>query len=235
MRLVLPWPPSVNGDVPGVYQIVDSASGMRYGGSAKNLRARFNFHVYQLKRGKHHNPIMQRIWAKDASRLSFAVLKEMPGASRGELLAEEQALLDALGAGQRRDCMNILPVAGSHLGAKRSPETCRRLAAANTGRKASDEARAKMRAAKLGKKQSPELVAKRTAAQRGRACRRPTGIINHDLRAWTAAQVGAMRQMRRDGSSWRDVAASAGSTNIAAVRRAVRGVTYRDVETLPCD
>lgn len=144
----------------GIYKITDSVSGRYYVGSSVDISRRWLQHRYRLDRGTHPNPILQSAWrAHGAASFSFCVVEEV--SCEADLLPREQQWLDASLSAQDKMCMNVLPVAGSCLGVKRSPETRARMAASQKGKKASPEARMKMRLAKLGKKQnlSPERLA----------------------------------------------------------------------------
>lgn len=122
ITLTLPWPPTVN-SCAGVYRIEDIESKCFYIGSAVDFKQRFNHHIYCLQRGKHSNHRLQRVWNIDPNRLSFSIVKAMPGAERTERLFVEQQFLDAAGVGKNKSCFNMLAIAGSHQGARRSEES----------------------------------------------------------------------------------------------------------------
>lgn len=137
----------------GIYKITDIVSGRYYIGSSVNTARRWLQHKYRLDRGTHPNPILQSAWsARGENAFAFCVIEEVDLES--DLLPREQHWLDASLSSQDRMCMNVLTIAGSCLGAKRSPETRARMAASHRGKRASPEARMKMRLAKLGKKQN---------------------------------------------------------------------------------
>jgi hypothetical protein len=124
--------------------------------------------------------------------------------------------------------MNVLMIAGSHLGRKRSEETKRRLADAQRGKIASLATRAKQRDAKLGRSLSEEHRKKLGDIARGRKINRPKGIYRYSQRALAPSQVLALRAKRSAGMSWR-LLSNEVSMNASAVKRAVLGITYRDV------
>lgn len=167
----------------GVYEILNTANGKRYVGSAKHFARRWTAHRNHLLHGTHHSPHLQAAWNKygEASFRFLPILTCQPSM----LLFYEQQLLDKV-----KPEYNILPIAGSHLGAKRKPgfqvgrvqtvETRAKLSAARVGtrspavadanrtRVVSDESRQKMSDARKGKPQTPEHVAKRAASRVGK-------------------------------------------------------------------
>jgi group I intron endonuclease len=161
----------------GVYTIT-SPSGGFYVGSASRFSDRWSLHRRDLRAGVHHNQPLQRAWNKyGEDQMVFA---KIIICDKKNLLLYEQAAIDAL-----QPSYNILRKAGSHAGAKRSPESVERIRLAQTGRKASlearqrmseagfnrppvsDETRAKMSAARRGKPLSESARAKVAAAQTG--------------------------------------------------------------------
>lgn len=168
----------------GVYEILNTANGKRYIGSAADFGRRWSAHQSLLSSGKHHSRHLQSAWNKHgAAAFSFRpILTCAP--TKQMLEFYEQQLLD-----KAKPEYNILPTAGSQLGAKRVPGfqvgrvqsvatrskisaaragmKCPGVGAANAVRIVSAETRAKMSAAHKGRKQSPEHVAARAAALRG--------------------------------------------------------------------
>lgn len=242
IEITLPFPPSNNtkliamghsslGEVPvmpGIYTIHDLDGGAFYVGSAVSLRKRIKDHLYRLEKGSHANQRLQRIWDKRPCSLHISIVEVLPGAGRSVRLLREQFYLDAAGVGDNEACINVLRVAGSHEGRKRSAETIERLRAANIGRTFSEETREKMRLAKLGVPRSCEARAILSAARKGKSCKRPLGVINHGLRKLTAEALVELKKMRAGGASWRELADFSGM-NVSACRRAVLGITYRDL------
>ncbi|RRV38640.1 hypothetical protein EGJ12_08180 [Stutzerimonas stutzeri] len=240
--ITLPFPPSNNRHAvafgqesiasipatPGIYSILDTDSGAFYVGSAVSLRKRMNDHLYRLAKGSHANQRLQRIWDKRHGALRFIVLEELPGADRSARLSREQTYLDKARVGENKECINVLSVAGSHEGRKRTAETVEKLRAANVGRTFTAESREKMRLAKLGVPRTAETRAALSAARKGKPCNRPLGIINKALRKLTAEKLAELKEMRAGGASWRELAASCGM-DLSACRRAVLGITYKDI------
>lgn len=146
----------------GVYEILNTANGKRYVGSAVEFRQRHNEHRSMLRRGKHHSRPFQNAWNKyGEAAFYFRVLLVC---APENLVLYEQRALDAL-----RPDYNVCLVAGSTLGKTHSPETRAKIAAKASGRKRpamSAEHRAALSAAmKLRKPISAEHMA---ALQRGR-------------------------------------------------------------------
>lgn len=214
---------------PGVYRITDAKSGKFYIGSSVHIGNRWRQHCYRLERGTHPNPILQAIWKVDPARLSVEIVAIAATVSRDALLQAEQSALDVAGVGSNPLCMNVLRVAGSHLGQKRGDETRRRLAIVATGKSPSVETRAKMRAAKLGRPLSHEHRALLSSVRTGGTVRRPKGMYRFTQRALSDDQVRALRLRRREGASWRVLASEFGINASAAKRVALRQ-TYAEVE-----
>ena len=156
----------------GIYEIVNTANGKRYVGSAVNLYGRFHVHRSMLRKGNHHSRLLQRAWDKHgADNFSF---KTLLLCATGDLLLYEQRAIDAM-----LPEYNIERVAGSALGIKWTPEARARKSAQQLasphflGRKHSPETKAKMSASMRGntntkgKKRDPDAVAKTAAAHTG--------------------------------------------------------------------
>lgn len=164
----------------GIYRITNVEDGKVYIGSAVNFANRWSTHRYTLSKGTHPNRHLQNAWNKyGASAFVFEVLEEV---EEDRLLEREQYYLDQLF--ENGNHYNVTPAAGSHLGAKRSPESRKRLSEAAKrkpaslaalekyrpdlrGRKLSDETRAKMSVAQKGRVRSPESIAKSSATRKG--------------------------------------------------------------------
>lgn len=225
LTLTLPYPISA----PGVYRIVDSKSGRFYIGSSVNVAQRWSQHQGRLRRGTHPNPQLQAIWNKDQARLSITMVRVVDSSDKDALLTAEQQELDAANVGANHDCMNVLTVAGSHLGRVRSAETRARMSAAQRGKKMSQESRERMRAAKLGKPQTETHRRNSAAARRGIKIARRRDIVRQlTLRALTVEQVVDLRAKRAAGMSWRLLGLHFGISQSVAKRIAI-GETYREV------
>ena len=83
--------------ISGIYKIVNLKNGKFYLGSSKNTTRRWARHKSALKHNKHHCTYLQRSWNKHGEKhFIFEVIKEMPGATEPELLAEEAKLTSEL-------------------------------------------------------------------------------------------------------------------------------------------
>jgi hypothetical protein len=171
---------------------------------------------------------MQNIWNKDRSRLQFSVVEIVGDISKESLLSAEQKHIDAAASNPSVDMMNVLMVAGSHLGAKRSDETKERLSAAMTGQKHSDSSKEKMRAAKIGRKQSDEHRMKCSIARTGKTINRKKGGANKGVRKFSDSQIIEMRKMKESGSSYSEIESIHGVSH-GGLQKIVKRETYRDV------
>lgn len=223
VTLVLPYPVSA----PGVYQIVDTKTGRFYVGSSVNVAKRWRQHRDRLARGSHPNPMLQALWNVDPDRLRIGTV-QICRLDKAEILQAEQAALDAAGVGTNRMCMNVLPVAGSHLGRKRSIETCAALAAANHGKRHTSEAKEKMRQAKLGKPLSEEHRRKLGDAARGKKLPPRAKLPRPELRRFTDDQVRAIRLSKEGGESYSKIEAKHGISR-GALQRMLSRETYAEV------
>ena len=99
----------------GIYAITNVHNGMRYVGSAVNIRRRWNRHRKELQFGAHYNNHLQRAWDKHGQdAFIFSVIEEC---SRECLLDREQAAINF------KADYNHCRVAGSQLGFKQSKAT----------------------------------------------------------------------------------------------------------------
>lgn len=164
----------------GIYLIKNAITGSLYVGSSKNIRTRVDVHKFNLRRGTHHSPYLQRSWDKygeDAFLFSVVELCDLT------LLIEREQFY----FGVMKPDYNVLKTAGSRLGSKQSPETRAKISAANKGKpkpprtaehqakiteatqNRSEKTREKMAAAKRGTKASDETRIKMSEAARGKA------------------------------------------------------------------
>lgn len=143
----------------GLYVIV--AAGKLYVGSSARMKARWEHHVWVLKRGRHSNPYLQRVWDKHGeSEFQFTVLHAMPGATPEALVAAERDAIRIL-----EPEFNLNPEPG--LPPSVRPEVAAKISAALKGRKLTPEHRANIIAGRAGYKHSDETKAKIGAAKRG--------------------------------------------------------------------
>lgn len=115
----------------GIYKIENLVNGRVYIGSAINARTRWNYHLYRLRKGTHHNQFLLADYRKCGEEaFSFSVVVEC---SKDTLLAEEQKLIDQYYDDQKM-CYNLRKVAESNMGYKASEETKRKMSASSKGR-----------------------------------------------------------------------------------------------------
>ena len=133
----------------GVYEIVNTANGKRYVGSAKSFAARWRSHRKDLDAGKHCNAHLQRAW-RAYGEGAFA-FRELLICAPSDLVMYEQIAIDAL-----LPEYNICRVAGSTLGLKMTAEARAKISAAKLGN-----------ASTKGQKRDREAVERTAAAHRG--------------------------------------------------------------------
>lgn len=79
----------------GIYKITCSANGMFYIGSSKHIDKRFRDHRYVLRRGKHQNIVMQRLYDKHGES-SFVFEKIIDVPNIADLVKTEQECLNSM-------------------------------------------------------------------------------------------------------------------------------------------
>lgn len=130
----------------GIYKIQSILKPERvYIGSASNFVNRKSLHLLGLRRNNHSNNKLQRHYNKyGESDLVFIFLV---GCEKSDLLKQEQFFIDSI-----NPYFNIIKIAGSHLGAKRSESMKEKMRIISKGRKLSEEAREKIRTARKNQK-----------------------------------------------------------------------------------
>jgi group I intron endonuclease len=211
--------------LPGIYKLHDIESDRFYIGSSINLRKRIGNHLYSFKKNSHNNPILQALWNKDPMRFRCEILILLSEVSKETLLKFEQIQLDNSNVGKNELCMNVLHIAGSHYGRKRSPETVAKLREINRGRSPSAETREKMRQAKLGIKLTEEHKSK--ISNKGKKVNRPLGIKSK-TRKLSDKQVKELRKLRTDGWSWK-MLADKYNLGLGTTKRIALNLTYKDI------
>lgn len=148
----------------GIYKITNIKNGKVYIGSAsKSFNTRWQQHRNALKRGDHYNNHLQMSWNKyGEDSFIFEVLEICDAENCIERENYNISLYNF------EILYNILPQAGSTLGAKRTKETKDKISKSHIGKRASIEAREKMRASKLGKKLSEDHKMKISKTLSGR-------------------------------------------------------------------
>lgn len=168
----------------GIYKILNTSNNHCYVGSALNIESRWSQHKHRLNKGNHHSIHLQNSWNKyGAGVFEFSIIEIcFPFV----LIFREQYWMNEL-----KPEYNILPTAGSRLGAKVSDKTRAKLSAITKaqmtpenrekiskklkgristflGRHHSDEARAKLSASTNSWLADPENRAKMSASRKGR-------------------------------------------------------------------
>lgn len=122
----------------GVYQIENTINGKLYIGSSCQIERRFYLHKWDLRRGMHHSPLLQRAWDKYGEEsFVFKILFTCPTEDRQK---HEQAIMDHLQTADPSKGYNI----------------CCDAAAAGKGRVWTDEQKQAKSIERKGKKVSPE-------------------------------------------------------------------------------
>jgi len=133
-----------NGGVYAIFFHTDSGDKIYVGSTIQVFKNRFNYHLCELRFGRHRNRHLQNLWNKH-QEAEFRILEECPNLSEPELRSREQWWIDQF---DRSVLINIGPAAPSAaLGMKHTPET-----------------RAKIGAASLRRWQDPIYRAKRSAS-----------------------------------------------------------------------
>jgi group I intron endonuclease len=123
--------------VSGIYKITNTKTGHCYIGSAVNIKKRWNQHLSDLRKNKHHSIYMQRSWNKwGEDCFKFSILETC---FIFVLLFREQHYINLL-----KPVYNFAKTAGSQLGMKRSNEARAKMAAAHKGKTTPPETRAKL-------------------------------------------------------------------------------------------
>ena len=176
----------------GIYRIV-SPSGNEYVGSAVSFNRRFAKHKHELKKLNHHCKPLQSAAAKyGIDKLKFEVLLICKA---DDLIFYEQLVIDSF-----NPSYNMCKKAGSALGIKRSPETCKRLSEANKLWIRTPEIRAAMSAGRKGMKLSEDHRMAIGMGNRGKTmseeARKKIGDGNRGIKR-TEEQIKQMSEVRK--------------------------------------
>lgn len=122
----------------GVYKLTNLVNGKIYvGGAYKAFHLRFYKHRWDLNRGTHVNPHLQRAWNKyGAKSFRFSILEHCEPT---EVAAREQFWIDQLTPHDQSIGYNISPRVGAGYKGMHSPEGLRKISEANLGRKHPEE------------------------------------------------------------------------------------------------
>lgn len=129
----------------GIYAIKNIKTNLQYVGSAKNIKARWSRHRYDLLKSKHHSIHLTRAWNKYGKEsFEFIILEQVEDNTK--LIEREQWWLD-----NSKSAYNINRKANSPLGYKWTPEQLAKRVAAQSGdnhwskkKKFTDEAKKRM-------------------------------------------------------------------------------------------
>lgn len=133
--------------VCGVYKIRFKGNDNHlYVGSSVCIKDRTYRHLTALRKQKHNNPILQRLYNKyGENAIVFETIEVV--ATKSTLASREQYYIDTLNPD-----INILRNAYNCLGYKHSEESKRKISIANRGQQPTDEQRAKNSMAQKGNK-----------------------------------------------------------------------------------
>lgn len=127
----------------GIYKILNKITGKIYIGSSYDVLKRCKEHAYQLDTNIHCNQYLQNSWNKYSSDdFEFAIIELC---EVEDLLTREQYWLDFTKSYDPEIGYNILKIAGSTLGSKRTEETKVKMSTWQRGRKMSEFAKISMR------------------------------------------------------------------------------------------
>lgn len=113
----------------GIYKITCIINNKCYVGSSINIRNRWSEHKSKLKKNKHHSIFLQRSWNKYKERNFIFEIVEECEKTKEIILEREQFYIDSLSPS-----FNILKIAGSPLGTKRSDNEKIYLSIINSGK-----------------------------------------------------------------------------------------------------
>jgi group I intron endonuclease len=154
MYMVRELPPS-----PGVYAIVNVATGERYIGGSTNIRSRWQTHLSHLRKNQSTHTKLQAAWNQWGENSFLVVVVEEVG-NRDELIAREQHYLDTY-----QPEYNTRQSADNSIGIPHDEASRAKMSAALRGRTFTDEHRANLSAALSGRTYSDETLAKMRAAK----------------------------------------------------------------------
>lgn len=118
-----------------VYAIKNTINNRIYIGSAVNAARRYSEHKNDLINNCHINRFLQNDYNKnDNQNFVFFILEILQ--NKNDLISMEQKWLDIF-YDKQINCYNMLPIAGSHLGAKRTAQTKLKMSLASKGIKKS--------------------------------------------------------------------------------------------------
>lgn len=139
----------------GIYQILNKTTGKFYIGSATDFDKRWGFHKWVLKNNVHTNSYLQKAWNKYSEQdFDFIILEFC---EKEKLSEREQYWLDNTSCYNPQIGYNILKVAHSPIGAKRSAQARANMSTAQRGKFMPPEGVYRMRAAKRNIEKWPHI------------------------------------------------------------------------------
>ena len=156
----------------GIYLITNTKNNKKYVGSSANIARREYDHTRQLNKQAHSNAHLQNSWNKHGEKSFEFYTLVLCAREKKSLLALEQFYINLL-----RPEYNLLPTAGSRLGAIHTKGTRAKMSAARMGNKnvlgykQTDEHKENISAGMMGKKKSAEHRANISKTQRARWAR----------------------------------------------------------------
>lgn len=130
----------------GIYKILNLISGKFYIGSAISITDRWDHHRHTLRKCIHTNSYLQRAWIKYGNEAFEFIILEL--CQKEKLIEREQYWLDETKCWDKSIGYNILKLAYSGIGSKRSAESKARMSVAQKGKIMPIDGVEKMRAAK---------------------------------------------------------------------------------------
>lgn len=147
----------------GIYIIKNKITGRLYVGSSINFVSRFKEHKNDLRKNKHCNIYLRRVYNKDNNIFEFKIIEYVP--DKKFLIKREQFWIDYYDS--YNNGYNICPIAGNTLGFKMSEESRKKLSIANSGKNNgmygkthTKEARKKISECSKNREVTPEFITK---------------------------------------------------------------------------
>jgi len=167
----------------GIYKVTNAANGKYYIGSSSDIEARWEDHLFHLRRGTHTNPHLQDDWRRLGGASFFLSVVRIVRKDKAALIKAELRALSQLYPFDPDVVYNIKLISGSSLGSKR---TLAQRAAMSLAAQPQAE---RQRGMSFGKKWRPGEMSKEHRAKIGRASRRRWA--DHNYREEVSARISA--------------------------------------------